>query len=82
MNYREQRVVQLLGIFGYGENGNLRASRLDVGARAVHKQIDEGMARLMGDTSESRWPFEELKDGVKLVYRRAAIKCLEAVRDA
>lgn len=50
-------------------------------AEAIYIEVDRGMARQLGinPDTDRRYGFDELTDGVKLVYRRAALKAIEAV---
>lgn len=86
MEYREVRVDEILEIFGYGSNGLLKAARVERGARAVQREVDRGMSALLGlgpsAVAEGIQDFDDLSDAVKLVYRRAALECVKAVRDA
>lgn len=79
--YLDERVDEILEIFGYGPNGSLKAARVERGSRAVAKAVDEGMAKVLG-AEPGGWRWEDYSDRVKIVYRTAALECVKAVRDA
>jgi hypothetical protein len=64
--------------------GRPTAARVREVAEAIYVEVDRGMARQLGidPDRDRRYGFDELTDGVKLVYRRAALKAIEAAERA